>query len=60
MSCMEHLCVSCDNLVCDNAAEPDSCCPNCGGTEFVSTFDEAEDDARYSGGGYTPDTKDLR
>ena len=41
MACLEHTCVRCSWFCCDNdPAGPMGPCPECGGTDFRTSFDE--------------------
>ena len=46
MACMEHSCVRCGTLVLNNESTRRVPCLECGGTRWVSTWDEAGDHAR--------------
>jgi len=40
MSCMEHECKDCGYIIFSNIFKPEKPCPNCGGLNFYSFYDE--------------------
>lgn len=46
MACMEHLCIKCGHFVLNNEPTRRVPCERCGGTRWISTWDEADDHTR--------------